>query len=129
MERLVTTTYLEMTSRDELRPVRSSDLPFELIRVEIPCPELNRFLYTAVGARWWWYSRLSRLPNAVQLVYSQAELTYFEKASTFFAAVVEGLRSGLPEPGHELLWVDADEAAALVSHESHRWALCWRASA
>ena len=28
----------------------------------IPCPELNRFLYTAVGARWWpcrWYSRLS----------------------------------------------------------------------
>jgi GNAT superfamily N-acetyltransferase len=59
MQRLVTTTYHEMTSRDELRPARPGALPFQLIRVEIPCPELNRFLYTAVGARWSWYSRLS----------------------------------------------------------------------
>jgi GNAT superfamily N-acetyltransferase len=59
MQRLVTTTYLEMTSRDELRPARPSALPVQLVQVEIPCPELNRFLYTAVGARWWWYSRLS----------------------------------------------------------------------
>jgi GNAT superfamily N-acetyltransferase len=59
MQRLVTTTYLEMTSRTELRPARPSPRPFQLVRVEIPCPELNRFLYTAVGARWWWYSRLS----------------------------------------------------------------------
>jgi GNAT superfamily N-acetyltransferase len=59
MQRLVTTTYLEMTSRDELRPARLGALPFQLIRVDIPCPELNRFLYTAVGGRWWWYSRLS----------------------------------------------------------------------
>jgi hypothetical protein len=59
MQRLVTTTYLEMTNRDELRPARPSALPLQLVRVDIPCPELNRFLYTAVGARWWWYSRLS----------------------------------------------------------------------
>jgi GNAT superfamily N-acetyltransferase len=59
MQRLVTTTYLEMHSRDALRPARPSALPFQLVRVDIPCPELNRSLYTAVGARWWWYSRLS----------------------------------------------------------------------
>jgi GNAT superfamily N-acetyltransferase len=29
------------------------------MRAEIPCPELNRFLYTAVGADWSWYSRLT----------------------------------------------------------------------
>jgi GNAT superfamily N-acetyltransferase len=59
MQRLVTTTFLEMTRHAELRPTRPNALPFQLVRVEIPCPELNRFLYTAVGARWWWYGRLS----------------------------------------------------------------------
>jgi GNAT superfamily N-acetyltransferase len=58
MRRLVITTYLEMRSRAELRPARPGK-PFQLSRVEVPCPELNRFLYTAVGARWWWYSRLA----------------------------------------------------------------------
>jgi len=66
---------------------------------------------------------LSRLADAIQLVHSRAELTYFEKTSAFFAPVVEGHRPGLPEPGHEVLWVRFDEAASLVSHESHRWAL------
>lgn len=59
MQRLVATTYLEMTDRAQLRPARSASVDFRLIRVEIPCPELNRFLYTTVGFRWWWYSRLS----------------------------------------------------------------------
>ena len=59
MERLVTTTHLEMTSRDQLRPAGAGAHAFDLVRVEIPCPELNRFLYAAVGARWWWYMRLS----------------------------------------------------------------------
>jgi 8-oxo-dGTP diphosphatase len=45
---------------------------------------------------------LSRLPRALQLVYSQAELTYFEKVSTFFAAVVEEQRSGPSEKDHEV---------------------------
>jgi 8-oxo-dGTP pyrophosphatase MutT (NUDIX family) len=66
---------------------------------------------------------LSRLADASQLVHSQAALTYIEKSSMFFAAVVEGHRPGLPEPDHEVLWVGFDEAASLVSHESHRWAL------
>lgn len=54
----VTTTYLEMLDPVDLRPARFSAAPLTLVRAEIPCPELNRFLYAAVGARWWWYSRL-----------------------------------------------------------------------
>lgn len=58
MQRSVTTTYLEMTDRAEFRPARPTSIAFELLRAEIPSPGLNRFLYTAVGARWWWYARL-----------------------------------------------------------------------
>jgi ADP-ribose pyrophosphatase YjhB (NUDIX family) len=65
---------------------------------------------------------LSQVRDAVQLVYSQAELTYFEKASTFFAAVVEEHQSDPSAKDHEVLWVVSSEAASLVSHESHRWA-------
>jgi hypothetical protein len=46
-----------------------------------------------------------------------------EKTSAFLVAVVEGHRPGQPEPGHDVLWVGFGEAASLVSHESHRWAL------
>jgi len=59
LQRIVTTTHLEMTGRSQLRPARRSNIPLQIVRAEIPCPEFNRFLYTAVGARWWWYSRLS----------------------------------------------------------------------
>jgi hypothetical protein len=59
MQRSVTTTYLEMTDRAQLRPARPASVDFQLLRAEIPCPELNRFLYTAVGADWCWYTRLS----------------------------------------------------------------------
>jgi GNAT superfamily N-acetyltransferase len=58
MDRLVTTTHLEMRSRSELRPACASTITLDIVRAEVPCPELNRFLYTAVGADWWWYSRL-----------------------------------------------------------------------
>ena len=58
MQRLVTTTYLEMTDRGQFRRARPASVDWQLLRVEIPSPELNRFLYTAVGADWWWYSRL-----------------------------------------------------------------------
>ena len=59
MQRSVTTTCLEMTDRAQLRPARPASVDFQLLRAEIPCPELNRFLYTAVGADWWWHTRLS----------------------------------------------------------------------
>ncbi len=58
MERLVTTTHLEMTHRAQLRPAKPARAALQLLRAEFPCPELNRFLYTAVGARWTWHSRL-----------------------------------------------------------------------
>ena len=58
MDRLVTTTHLEMTDRTRLRPPRTLGISFDLVRAETACPEFNRFLYAAVGAAWWWYSRL-----------------------------------------------------------------------
>jgi len=54
----VTTWYLEMLQPLELRAV---DCPRADVRVEyaaIPSPELNRFLYTAVGGHWYWLDRL-----------------------------------------------------------------------
>jgi GNAT superfamily N-acetyltransferase len=59
MRRQVTTTYLEMMDRKALQPARPKSKPFDLMRVEIPCPELNRFLYATVGADWVWYNCLS----------------------------------------------------------------------
>ena len=59
VQKLVTVTYLEMTSPAQLRPARPPELAFQVMRAEIPCPELNRFLYVAVGTKWIWYGRLS----------------------------------------------------------------------
>lgn len=59
MLRPVMTTYLEMRGAAELQASRTSTALLNLMRAEIPCPELNRFLYTAVGARWFWYARLT----------------------------------------------------------------------
>lgn len=59
MQRSVTTTHLEMITPGALRPASPAALAYQLVRAEIPCPALNRFLYTAVGARWYWYGRLS----------------------------------------------------------------------
>jgi GNAT superfamily N-acetyltransferase len=58
MNRLVTTTYLEMKDPGQLRCARPPDVPFQVARAELPCPELNRFFYTAVGGPWIWYGRL-----------------------------------------------------------------------
>ncbi len=53
----VTTWYLEMLSPDQLRAAPRPDC-VELVQAEVPSPELNRFLYTAVGAGWYWIERL-----------------------------------------------------------------------
>lgn len=58
MRTLVTIHHLEITSPDQLRPAAPSAQPYELVRVEIPSPDLNRFLYATVGADWRWYERL-----------------------------------------------------------------------
>jgi hypothetical protein len=58
MQRKVTTTYLELSDPVEVRPRRDNDARVQLVRAEIPSPELSRFLYATVGAQWWWQDRL-----------------------------------------------------------------------
>jgi 8-oxo-dGTP diphosphatase len=63
------------------------------------------------------------MTRAVQFVYSLAELTYFEKQSTFFDAQIESWTSMEIEADHELVWVSPETAARMLSHESHEWAI------
>jgi ribosomal protein S18 acetylase RimI-like enzyme len=58
VEQVVTTTYLEIRDRSDVRPSGEPRVPFTLGPVEVPTPELNRFLYVAVGAGWAWRDRL-----------------------------------------------------------------------
>lgn len=51
--------YLEMTAPGQLRPAAKRAGELELRKVGRPYPELNRFLYTAVGGDWYWVDRLS----------------------------------------------------------------------
>ncbi len=52
----ITTWYLEQHGPDELIPARPA--PVTVTRAEVVSPELNRFLYTAVGGDWFWIDRL-----------------------------------------------------------------------
>ena len=54
----LTTYYLEMRNRSELQPKAAPD-GFQITRVEVPCPEFNRFLYAAVGWQWYWIDKLN----------------------------------------------------------------------
>ena len=54
----VTTTYLEMTSPEQLRRAPATVAGWAVRQAEIPSPELNRFLYAAVGGNWYWTDRL-----------------------------------------------------------------------
>ncbi len=54
----VTTWFLEMKDPAQLRPARPPRRAATLVQVEIPCPELNRFLNEVVGATWSWTDRL-----------------------------------------------------------------------
>ena len=58
MQTEVTTYHLEMLSPSDLTRVTPPVDGFEVRRAEIPCPELNRFLYTSVGGNWYWTDRL-----------------------------------------------------------------------
>jgi ribosomal protein S18 acetylase RimI-like enzyme len=52
------TYFLEMTDPSQFRPSQVPASGVEVKQVEIPCPELNRFFYTAVGGDWYWVDRL-----------------------------------------------------------------------
>jgi GNAT superfamily N-acetyltransferase len=58
MRTAVTTYHLEMTDPAALRPSRATGLDLEIKQARVPCPELNRFFYTAVGGDWFWIDRL-----------------------------------------------------------------------
>ena len=55
----ITTYYLEMLQPAWLKPSLFSPAGVEIVQIRIPCPELNRFFYTAVGGDWFWIDRLS----------------------------------------------------------------------
>jgi len=59
MLRVVRVTHLEMLSPEALVPARRVPPDTVLLRAEVPSPELGRFLYTAVGGKWFWRERLS----------------------------------------------------------------------
>lgn len=61
--------------------------------------------------------------TAIQFAWSQAEQIHFEKRSTFVDARVLSVDTSYLEPDHEVLWVDADHACELLTHESHGWAV------
>jgi GNAT superfamily N-acetyltransferase len=54
----VTIRFLEMTTPGELRPRRTALAGVTVTRVPQPMPELNRFFYAAVGAKYSWFERL-----------------------------------------------------------------------
>jgi GNAT superfamily N-acetyltransferase len=55
----VTIYYLEMTRRAQLRPSQRSHPDATIQRADLPIPEFNRFLYSAVGGEWHWHDRLA----------------------------------------------------------------------
>ena len=55
----ITTWYLEMLKPEQLRPALSNSSKLVVAQAEVPCPELNRFLYTSVGGDWYWMDRLN----------------------------------------------------------------------
>ncbi len=57
MRKLVTTHSVEIHSPADVVPGAPSRTPYELLRSEVVLPELNRFLYNAVGTEWCWYAR------------------------------------------------------------------------
>lgn len=54
----VTTTYLEQTDREQIRPARRPEVDHLVTLVAEPAPELARVLYATVGADWSWTDRL-----------------------------------------------------------------------
>ncbi|MGB8960330.1 MAG: hypothetical protein WCC38_00020 [Pseudonocardiaceae bacterium] len=53
-----TVWYLEQTRRCQPRPAKALDVPVEIVRAELPSPELSRYLSTAVGGDSFWVDRL-----------------------------------------------------------------------
>jgi hypothetical protein len=59
MSYALTTRYLEMTAPQQLVPAQVPEPEPRLEQACVTLPELNRFLYTAVGGDWYWRDRLA----------------------------------------------------------------------
>lgn len=57
MKKTIKVWHLEVIDPDRV-PGRPANAPYSLEKVEVPLPELSRFLYLAVGGPWRWYMRL-----------------------------------------------------------------------
>lgn len=55
----VTIYYLEMMNQADLRASTRAHPDAAIQRADVPVPEFNRFLYSAVGGEWHWHERLS----------------------------------------------------------------------
>jgi 8-oxo-dGTP diphosphatase len=66
---------------------------------------------------------VGRFAEAVQLVYSRSEATYFEKPSVFLRAEVSEARGEPREADYQLLWVSAADAPRALTPRSHAWAV------
>ena len=74
MRKPIITYHLEMTDPSQLVPARKPATSFALVQAEIPCPTLNRFLYTAVGGDWYWLDRLGWSYEQWQMYLARAEV-------------------------------------------------------
>lgn len=71
-----------------------------------------------------WVVRVGALRDrAVQLALAASGSTFHEKRSEFFEIAIEREGGDPLEPGHETVWATAAEARALLTHESHAWAV------
>ncbi len=57
MSKDITIYYLEITSRTQLRPSRTSDPKFKISECIVKQPQLNRFLYSLIGKDWNWLDK------------------------------------------------------------------------
>ena len=73
MLREITTWHLELTDWRDFRPAHPRP-ELRIERAEIPCPELNRFFYAAVGGDHFWIDRLSWTWDAWMAYLSRPEL-------------------------------------------------------
>jgi ribosomal protein S18 acetylase RimI-like enzyme len=71
----VTTTYLEIPSRDRFRPALSADPDLQLIQSHEPLPEFYRFLYGTAGRDYHWTARLAWSDERLRTYLARPSLT------------------------------------------------------
>ena len=136
----VTVWTLEQRSPDELVAARAPRCAASLVEVEAKTPELNRFLYTAVGGDWYWVDRPEHRTLVAQVRGAPAgyaeleaqpggevELAYFGLLPRFTGLGLGGwllehaLRAAWATPGTRRVWVHTcslDGPAALANYRA-----------